>query len=82
MLNFQYKNTLLSVRDLLFNKSSFNFKTKIKNMTGKESKIRGVIYGTAIGDGFGYLTEFKSIAQIKTKWGEKGFKNQKEIRFW
>jgi len=35
-------------------------------------KIKGCLYGMAIGDGFGYPTEFLSIDEIKSKWSPNG----------
>lgn len=35
-------------------------------------KIKGSIFGMAIGDGFGYPTEFLSISEILAKWPPKG----------
>ena len=37
-----------------------------------EDKIKGCLIGSAIGDGFGYPTEFMNIDEIKSKWGENG----------
>lgn len=41
-------------------------------MVSIEDKIRGCLIGSAIGDGFGYPTEFMKIDEIKAKWGENG----------
>ncbi|MEO1052635.1 MAG: ADP-ribosylglycohydrolase family protein [Bacteroidota bacterium] len=41
-------------------------------MTHNTSKIKGALIGSAIGDGFGYPTEFKTVAEIKAEWGENG----------
>ncbi len=38
----------------------------------RKSKIQGIIYGTAIGDGLGYPTEFKTMDEIFAKWGKDG----------
>ena len=35
-------------------------------------KVKGIIYGLAIGDALGASTEFLSLAQIKLKYGQKG----------
>lgn len=37
-----------------------------------EDQIKGSLIGSAIGDGFGYPTEFLKVNEIKAKWGEKG----------
>ena len=37
-----------------------------------KDKIRGSLIGSAIGDGFGYPTEFMDLQRIKEKWGEQG----------
>ena len=37
-----------------------------------KDKIRGSLIGSAIGDGFGYPTEFMDLNQIKEKWGKQG----------
>ena len=37
-----------------------------------EDQIKGCLYGSAIGDGFGYPTEFLKVEEIKKKWGENG----------
>ena len=37
-----------------------------------EDKIKGSLIGSAIGDGFGYPTEFLKVNEIKAKWGENG----------
>jgi ADP-ribosylglycohydrolase len=36
------------------------------------NKVAGVIYGLAIGDALGRLTEFKSLSRIKSKYGDTG----------
>ncbi|WNJ17872.1 ADP-ribosylglycohydrolase family protein [Pontibacter sp. G13] len=36
------------------------------------SKIRGCIFGMAIGDGFGYPTEFLSVEEIQERWQPNG----------
>jgi ADP-ribosylglycohydrolase len=36
------------------------------------NKVRGVIYGLAIGDALGYPTEFMSLDRIKAEYGPKG----------
>jgi ADP-ribosylglycohydrolase len=36
------------------------------------NKAKGVIYGLAIGDALGRLTEFMSLSRIKSKYGEAG----------
>ena len=38
-------------------------------------KARGMIYGLAIGDALGRVTEFMSLSAIKTKYGEKGIQD-------
>ena len=35
-------------------------------------KAKGIIYGLAIGDALGRLTEFKSLPEIKSEHGNKG----------
>lgn len=37
-----------------------------------EEKIKGSLIGSAIGDGFGYPTEFLRIDEIQKKWGSDG----------
>ncbi|AFM04847.1 ADP-ribosylglycohydrolase [Bernardetia litoralis DSM 6794] len=37
-----------------------------------KDKIKGCLIGSAIGDGFGYPTEFMKIDEIKSKWGSNG----------
>ncbi|MEO0469087.1 MAG: ADP-ribosylglycohydrolase family protein [Bacteroidota bacterium] len=37
-----------------------------------KNKIAGSLIGSAIGDGFGYPTEFMKPSEMKAKWGEKG----------
>lgn len=37
-------------------------------------KIKGCLIGSAIGDGFGYPTEFMKIDEIKLKWGNNGLR--------
>ena len=37
-----------------------------------ENQIRGCLFGSAIGDGFGYPTEFLKVDEIKKKWGKDG----------
>lgn len=36
------------------------------------NKIKGCLFGMAIGDGFGYPTEFLSVAEILEKWSPSG----------
>jgi len=36
------------------------------------NKVKGVIYGLAIGDALGRLTEFKSLPKIKSEYGKEG----------
>jgi len=38
-------------------------------------KAKGIIYGLAIGDALGRLTEFTSLSEIKTTYGEKGIQD-------
>lgn len=38
-------------------------------------KAKGMIYGLAIGDALGRLTEFMSLSAIKTNYGEKGIRD-------
>ena len=38
-------------------------------------KAQGIIYGLAIGDALGRLTEFMSLSAIKKKYGEKGIQD-------
>ena len=37
-----------------------------------KDKIKGCLIGSAIGDGFGYPTEFMKFDEIKLKWGNNG----------
>ncbi|WP_338814776.1 ADP-ribosylglycohydrolase family protein [Bernardetia sp. Wsw4-3y2] len=37
-----------------------------------KDKIKGCLIGSAIGDGFGYPTEFMNVEEIKLKWGNNG----------
>ncbi len=36
------------------------------------NRAKGVLYGLAIGDALGRITEFKSLAQIKSEYGDSG----------
>ena len=44
------------------------YQKELKEIQMKE-KIEGNIIGAAIGDGFGYPTEFMNLKEIKKKWG-------------
>ncbi|MCI4666532.1 MAG: ADP-ribosylglycohydrolase family protein [Bacteroidia bacterium] len=37
-------------------------------------KVKGSIFGAALGDGFGYPTEFMRVEEIKAKWGNDGLR--------
>ncbi len=39
-----------------------------------KSKIQGSLLGAAIGDGFGYATEFMDLKEIEAKWGIEGLR--------
>ncbi|MFX0196222.1 MAG: ADP-ribosylglycohydrolase family protein [Candidatus Hodarchaeota archaeon] len=41
-------------------------------------RIKGVIYGLAIGDALGYQTQFMALSKIKSKYGSKGIKDLPE----
>ena len=41
-------------------------------------KAKGIIYGLAIGDAIGRLTEFKSLPKIKSEYGKKGISDLPE----
>jgi ADP-ribosylglycohydrolase len=42
------------------------------------NKAEGIIYGLAIGDALGRLTEFKSLPKIKSEHGKKGISDLPE----
>ena len=43
-----------------------------------EAKIRGCLFGGAIGDALGYKVEFKSFSSIRASYGEEGIQEPEE----
>ncbi len=43
-----------------------------------ETKVRGCLFGGAIGDAFGYKVEFKSLCSIRASYGEGGIQEPEE----
>jgi len=52
------------------NLSEVNFNT--------EARVRGCLFGGAIGDAFGYKVEFKSLSSIRASYGEGGIQEPQE----
>ena len=66
------KNKQLVLRKLIVNHLTDEIIEEILEEMKMRDQIKGCLIASAIGDGFGYPTEFLKVDEIKSKWGDKG----------